>query len=76
MLSRGVAVRDVHTSFILQIPGSDADAMQKASRNLLDDTPRLVLAYFRGTKDEDNVKKFVNKFNPDYIEWVNVANTK
>lgn len=75
-LERGVAVREVHTSFILQIPGSDASAMQKASRNLLDDTPRLVLVYFRGTKDEDNVKKFVNKFNPDYIEWVNVANTK
>lgn len=75
MLDRGISVYNVHTSFILQIPNSQASVMQKSSRNLLDDFPRLVLVYFRDTKDQENVQKFVSQFNPEYVDWVNVQNT-
>jgi hypothetical protein len=75
MLDRGISVYKVYISFILQIPASQASVMQKSSRNLLDDFPRLVLVYFRNTKDEENVRKFVSQFNPEYINWVTVQNT-
>ena len=74
MLDRGIEIRNVYASIILQIPSSNAAAFQKASRNLLDDSPILIIPYFRGTKDEENMKKFTNNFDSKFIEFVNVAN--
>lgn len=74
ILDRGVSVFNVHTSFILQIPASQASVTQKASRNLLDDSPRLVLVYFKGTKDEENVIKFTKQFDQKYIFWKDANN--
>jgi hypothetical protein len=68
MLDRGVSIINVDASIILQIPATQASATQKASRNLLDNSPLLIIPFFRETKDEENVQKFVRQFKKEYVE--------
>lgn len=73
MLDRGIEIRNIDASIILQVSASDASITQKASRNLLDDSPFLILPFYKETKDEEWVKSFVSKFDPKYITWIDVS---
>lgn len=67
MLDRGVNLYNIHTSIILQVPASQAAVTQKASRNLLDDSPKLILPTFLDTYDQKVVYQFLNQYNQEYI---------
>lgn len=73
MLDRGIEIRNIDASIILQVSASDASITQKASRNLLDDSPFLILPYYKDTKDEEWVKSFVSKFDSKYVQWLDVS---
>ena len=70
MLDRGVDINSADACVIIQASNSEASNKQKASRVLLSIAPKIIILYFKGTRDEEYVKKFVNQFNSDYIQWV------
>ena len=73
MLDRGIEIRNIDASIIIQVSATDASITQKASRNLLDNNPLLILPFFGGTKDEEWVSKFVTKFPSEFVKVVDVS---
>lgn len=70
MLDRGVDIISADACVIIQASNSEASNKQKASRVLLSIAPKIIVLYFKGTRDEEYVKKFVSQFNSDYIQWI------
>lgn len=72
MLTEGVNLYSVDAALIVQASNSQIESQQQAGRTLLSEVPLIILLYFRGTRDEDYVKKFTSRFKKEYIKWTNV----
>lgn len=69
-LDEGISLYGVDAAVIIQTSGSDIQNIQRTGRSLLSTTPLIIVLYYKGTRDEEYVKKFVNQFNSDYIQWI------
>lgn len=70
MIDRGVDLVNVDACVLLQASNSEASNTQKVSRTLLSVSPRIIILYFKGTRDEEYVKSFTSQFNQDYVQWI------
>lgn len=70
IMDRGVDLVNVDACVLIQASNSEASNKQKVSRTLLSIAPKIIILYYKGTRDQEYVEKFVKQFNPDYIQWV------
>ena len=69
-LDEGISLYGVDAAVIIQTSGSDIQNIQRTGRSLLSTTPLIIVLYYKGTRDQEYVEKFVSQFNPDYIQWI------
>lgn len=69
VLDEGVSVYDVDAAVIIQTSGSEIQNVQRTGRSLLSTTPLIIILYYKNTRDQEYVEKFVKQFNPDYVQW-------
>lgn len=70
ILDRGVDLFEVDACVLVQASNSEASNKQKVSRSLLSIAPKIIILYYKGTRDQEYVEKFVSQFNSDYIKWI------
>lgn len=70
VLDEGVSVYNVDAAVIIQTSGSEIQNIQRTGRSLLSTTPLIIILYYKGTRDQEYVEKFVKQFNSDYVQWI------
>ena len=70
LMDRGIDLFGVDACVLIQASNSEASNKQKVSRSLLSVAPKIIILYYKGTRDQEYVEKFVNQFNSDYVKWV------
>lgn len=70
VLDEGVSIYGVDAAVIIQTSGSDIQNIQRTGRSLLSELPLIIILYYKGTRDQEYVEKFVKQFNSDYIQWI------
>lgn len=69
-LDEGISVYNVDAAVIIQTSGSMIQNVQRTGRSLLSTTPLIIILYYKETRDQEYVEKFVLQFNSDYIQWI------
>lgn len=72
IMDRGIDLVNVDACVLIQASNSEASNKQKVSRTLLSITPKIIILYYKGTRDQEYVEKFVKQFNSDYVQWLSV----
>ena len=70
IMDRGIDLINVDACVLIQASNSEASNKQKVSRSLLSIAPKIIILYYKGTRDQEYVEKFIKQFNPDYIQWI------
>ena len=70
IMDRGVDLVNVDACVLIQASNSEASNKQKVSRTLLSIAPKIIILYYKGTRDQEYVEKFVKQFNSDYVQWI------
>lgn len=69
-LNEGVNLYNVDAAIIVQCSLSTVRSSQQSARPLISEFPLIIILYYKGTRDQEYVEKFVSQFNPDYIQWI------
>lgn len=69
-LNEGVNLTKVDAAIIIQASASKVRSTQQAARPLISELPLIIIMYYKGTRDQEYVEKFVSQFNSDYIKWI------
>lgn len=70
IMDRGIDLINVDACVLIQASNSEASNKQKVSRTLLSIAPKIIILYFKGTRDQEYVEKFVKQFDSKYIKWI------
>lgn len=70
IMDRGIDLVNVDACVLIQASNSEASNKQKVSRTLLSVAPKIIILYYKGTRDQEYVEKFVKQFNPEYVQWI------
>jgi superfamily II DNA or RNA helicase len=62
LLERGVDIYNADACLLIQAGNSEASMKQKSSRVLLSLAPKIIILYYKNTRDEEYVKKFASQF--------------
>lgn len=72
MLKEGMNLNDIQVGIIVQLDGQEISFIQKFGRTLRAESPVQYIIYYRGTRDEEYLKKALENINKDYIEEVHL----
>lgn len=67
-LNEGVNCTNCRTGIFNAINSSDIMQVQKVGRLLRHSSPQLIIPYFRGTREEEIVSKWMQNFNKEFIQ--------
>lgn len=67
-LNEGVNCTDCRTGIFSAINSSDIMQVQKVGRLLRHPSPQLIIPYFRNTREEEIVNKWMQNFNNEFIQ--------
>lgn len=69
-LNEGVNLYQVDAAIIVQCSLSTIRSSQQSARPLISEYPLIIILYYKNTRDQEYVEKFVKQFNPEYIQWL------
>lgn len=69
-LNEGVNLYNVDAAIIVQASLSEVRSNQQSARPLISEFPLIIILYYKGTRDQEYVEKFVKQFNSEYVKWI------
>ena len=67
MLQEGMNLTDIQVGVIIQLDGEERAFIQKFGRTLRAESPEQYIIYYKGTRDEEYLKKALESIDEKYI---------